>query len=369
MRVCTYTMKRSPFFWLQWGPHGARKNRSSGVRLDDPEADFKLAKRINKIEATLLVRNTGTGWDWVPAHFRAQHRNSVESLRIHRTAWNWISAYLRMKGIDGPAELTRTHAMDYIEWRMSKKKEKSGRTPKRNTALYELRVLGRVMKEAVLREMTEKNPLADLGLKRDTPEPKPEILPEQQSIILDALRPKPDWMRVPFRIALQSGLRYQETRIDLLRDMNWTDQRITVPDPKGGITRAFTFPIMQDSLTEFLAELRADGRRYTWEMPDRLEKPYALIWRDFFDSLGMQEISFHSTRVTFITWCQRSRIPEAVTMQLVNHASSDVHRVYQRLRAVEVRAWRDHLAPVIPQLAPSASPSAGRASKRGTRAR
>lgn len=358
MGVCTYTRKGSPFFWLQWGPSNDRSQISSKVRLDDADADFKLAKKINKIEATMLIRHTGVGWDWVPGFFSAQYRNSKESLRIHRTAWNWVAAWLRAEDIREPSQLTnRGKVMEYLDWRMSRRKEKSGRTPCRNTALYEMRILGRVMAEAILRDMAEKNPAAKLGLKRDVPEPKPEILPDQQGTILDALGSKPDWMRKPFRIALQTGLRYKETKIDLIRNVNWPEAKVTIPAPKGGTDRAFTFPIMQGSLVPYLADLKSQ-HRITWQMPGRLPKPYALIWRDFFDDLGMEEITFHCTRVTFITWCQRSRIPEAVTMQLVNHASEEIHRIYQRLTAVEVRPWLDHLAAVIPQLAAPSGPRA-----------
>ena len=76
-----------------------RINRSSGVRLDDPEADLKLAKRINKIEAQQLLRHSGAGWDWVQVFFLAVYKNSADTLRIHLNAWTWLRAYLRERGI------------------------------------------------------------------------------------------------------------------------------------------------------------------------------------------------------------------------------------------------------------------------------
>ena len=72
-------------------------------------------------------------------------------------------------------------------------------------------------------------------------------------------------------------------------------------------------------------------------------KPIGVIWREFFDDLGMPEICFHCTRVTFITWCHRQGIPENVIMKLVNHASTEIHRIYQRLNVVDVHAWRDRV--------------------------
>jgi integrase len=343
MSVCTYTRKDSPYFWLQWGADNYRVNRSSGVRLDDPDADLKLAKRINKIEAQQLLRNSGAGWDWVTVFFSAVYKNSPDTLRIHLNSWNWLRAYLRERGIAAPDVLTRQHVFDYLDWRTAQRKEKSKRHPRRNTALFEMRVLGRVMDEAVLREMAERNPAAKLGLRRDAAQPKPEILPEQQDTIFAALRKRPLWMQRSFRIALQTGLRRDETVIDLRRNIDWENARITVPDPKGGPTRAFTFPIVQMSILPYLRNIRD---QFTWDRSGAASagKPIGVIWREFFDEIDMPEICFHCTRVTFITWCHRQSIPENVIMKLVNHASTEIHRIYQRLNVVDLQAWRDRVA-------------------------
>jgi integrase len=73
-------------------------------------------------------------------------------------------------------------------------------------------------------------------------------------------------------------------------------------------------------------------------------KPIGIIWREFFGKIGMPGIYFHCTRVTFVTWCHRQGIPENVIMKLVNHASTEIHRIYQRLNVVDVQAWRDRVA-------------------------
>jgi integrase len=95
-----------------------------------------------------------------------------------------------------------------------------------------------------------------------------------------------------------------------------------------------------------LPYLRNIPGRFTWDRAETLNvgKPIGVIWREFFDELGMREICFHCTRVTFITWCHRQGIPENVIMKLVNHASTEIHRIYQRLNVVDVQAWRDRVA-------------------------
>lgn len=340
--VCCYTRKHSPFFWLKYGSRNREHYESSKVRIDDPDADYKIAKKINRIEARLLLQCSGAGWDWVQVFFLAVHKNSPETLRINLNAWNWLRAYLRERGIAAPEALTRQHVFDYLTWRTAQRKEKSRRSPRRNTALFEMRVLGRIMDEAVLREMAERNPAAKLGLRRDVARPKPEILPDQQDAIFGALRQRPLWMQRSFRIALQTGLRRNDTVIDLRRDIDWQNARISIPDPKGGPKRAFTFPIVQMSILPYL---RSIPGTWTWDRTEALSagKPVGVIWREFFDDLGMPEICFHCTRVTFITWCHRQGIPENVIMKLVNHASTEIHRIYQRLNVVDVQAWRDRV--------------------------
>jgi hypothetical protein len=88
--------------------------------LDDPDADLKLAKRINKIEARLLLHQSRAGWVWVQVFFLAAYKNSPDTLRIHLNAWNWLRAYLRERGIAAPDALTRQHVFDYLSCRKAR---------------------------------------------------------------------------------------------------------------------------------------------------------------------------------------------------------------------------------------------------------
>lgn len=340
--VCVYTQKRSPFFWLKYGPSDAPRYESSKVRIDDPQADYKIAKKVNQLEAKLLVRHARSGWDWVPMFFKAVYTNS-DTLRIHLNAWNYLAAYLRHKSIQSPEALTRHDVFEYLPWRTGQKKQKSRRSPARNTAIYEMRVLGRVMAEAVRRDMAERNPAIELGLKRSPARETPEILPEQQEIVLDALDHKPRWMQRSFRIALQTGLRFNETIIDLRQSVDWVNQQVTVPDPKGGRKRAFTFMIIQMSLVPYL---RSIPERYTWQRTEIGPTPAGVVWRRFFDEIGMPDVHFHSTRSTFITWCFRQfpPIPAEIVRRLVNHADAEINRIYQKLTAADARPWRDRVS-------------------------
>ncbi|MDB6029494.1 MAG: integrase [Verrucomicrobiales bacterium] len=69
------------------------------------------------------------------------------------------------------------------------------------------------------------------------------------------------------------------------------------------------------------------------------EKPSKMWWRFFKqnDELNLPHLCFHCTRVTFITRGAKQGIPQSKMMTLVNHASDEIHRVYQRLVAADVR--------------------------------
>jgi integrase len=158
-------------------------------------------------------------------------------------------------------------------------------------------------------------------------------------------------MQRSFQIALQTGLRENDTIIDLRRQIEWDRARISIPEPKGGFNRAFTFEVMQMSILSYLRQI-SRTEDWTWRRAETGPTPIGVVWRHFFNDLGMPDIHFHCTRVTFITWCHRNGLPETIVMQLVNHASTEIHRIYQRLNAADVRRWRDQVAdPHVARLA------------------
>ncbi|MGA2177444.1 MAG: hypothetical protein ABSH38_20925 [Verrucomicrobiota bacterium] len=69
------------------------------------------------------------------------------------------------------------------------------------------------------------------------------------------------------------------------------------------------------------------------------EKPSKMWWRFFKqnDELNLPHLTFHCTRVTFITRGAKQSVPQSQMMKLVNHASEEIHRVYQRLVVAGVR--------------------------------
>ena len=54
-------------------------------------------------------------------------------------------------------------------------------------------------------------------------------------------------------------------------------------------------------------------------------------------ALNLPHLTFHCTRVTFVTRGAKQGVPQSKMMKLVNHASEEIHRVYQRLVVADVR--------------------------------
>ena len=88
------------------------------------------------------------------------------------------------------------------------------------------------------------------------------------------------------------------------------------------------------------------------------------MWWRFFkqnDELNLPHLCFHCTRVTFVTRAQSRAFPQSKMMKLVNHASDEIHRVYQRLVVADVRAELNAIripsAPVAPSEDAQARPA------------
>lgn len=361
MRVYSYERKDSPFVWLKWQNPVTLKPafRSSRVKKTDPERERKIAKQINKLEGELLAVAPESDKEafehWVVPFLRQAHSDNAGSLHKNLNSWNWLSGYFREKGVTIPRELTRGQVFDYIPWRCGRKKQKSGKTPLKNTAVYDLRVLSKIMGEALERHFVTHNPCRRLKIRKDPVTVKPELLDAHIQKVRGALVGRPEWMRVAFEIALHTGLRFHETRIDLLSSVDFASETIFIEDPKGGRKRAFSIDL-PPALAPLLSSLRDKGQQWTWTHErQKNELPRSLQWREVFDAAGLfKPYSFHCTRVTFITRNCRAGVPETVMMKMVNHASREISRIYQRLTVDDVRKYRGRI-----QVPPAALPTDG----------
>ena len=142
-------------------------------------------------------------------------------------------------------------------------------------------------------------------------------------------------MQISFEIALHTGCRLRETRLPL-NCVDFDEDKITFPSPKGGEDRAFSVP-MPSALRPLLARLRARKREFTLEFPFQPSRR----WQQFFLKMKMPHLCFHCLRVTYVNRLRRAGVPREAAMRLVNHASELVHKIYQREKVEDVMQWRD----------------------------
>lgn len=330
------TRDDSPFFFLsfkdtatwQW------RKRKLPIRQDDPDAKRKCAMALAKAEMAEAAampaqgRVEYRGWSWVPG-FIAQHYENVLSRQRAVNAWAAVQVFIEERGIGSPDLVTFAHGHEYVAWRQAPTAGSGIKARKKNTALLEVKIWSVIQQHAVRLGLALANPLFRLGIKRERPKVKPEISAEDQARIEQALRcDAPDWMRDAWAVAMLQGCRLRQAacpleRIDLERRV------ITLPRQKG---KEHTMPL-HSALVPLVEKRRAEGAQRLVEMPALPSK----AWRQFFDKLGMREVSFHSTRVTVNTRLLRAGFSTAQVMSLIGHSKEETNMIYRRLNPVDVR--------------------------------
>lgn len=234
-------------------------------------------------------------WEaWVPTYLATRYLKGSRSGERVLGAWKTWTSYLQIKGVDCPEKVTREMCMEYVGWR-----NKEGR--------YNSKIRERIVHRVAT---------ASDGIERDHAE----------------------MLHVSFEIAMAQGWRLMETCVPIaaISFDRWT-ATIRV---KGGRmdTRA-----INPSIRPLLEQIAKSQRQFTWPVLKGIKASF--IWWKFFDYLrshhpGFGDVSFHSTRVSFISKMERAGVPEPVVMKMVGHASSTVHRIYRRIQDNELDgAW------------------------------
>src|ERR1017187_10829329 len=258
-----YRKDRSPFWYLVFIDSDQKeRHRSTGLRADDPNETAKAKALRAEMEAKEHRRSpdvTRANWDtWVPKYLE-RHCESPLTLERYLDAWKWLALWLQIHRLHSPRAITYRNALEYIEWRTNFKK-KTGKTVGRNTAIFELKTFALIMGEAVRLGHADANPLVSMKLKRDKAAKKPELTDAEISEIREALKDEPEWMQTAFDISLHTGCRLRETRIPV-NCIDFVENKITFPSPKGGEDRAFSEP-MPTALRPLLERIRKSKLKF-----------------------------------------------------------------------------------------------------------
>ena len=332
-----YRKTRSPFWYVVYLNTDRKEvHRSTGLRADDPNDTAKAKALRAELEAREYHRAPGVnsgGWDWVLKYLE-RHCKTKQTLGRYSGNWKWLALWLQTQRLHSPRLITYRKALDYVEWRTTFKK-KTGKSVRRNTAIMELKLLAMIMSEAVRLEFADSNPLVNLKLQKDKPARKPELTDKEITVIRKALKDEPEWMQIAFAISLHTGCRLRETRLPM-DCINFAENKITFPSPKGGEDRAFSIPL-PTALRPLFEEIYKTGRKFSLEFPFQPSRR----WQQFFIKIKTPHLCFHCLRVTFVNRMRRAGIPREAAMRLVNHSSELIHQIYQREKVEDVAKWCD----------------------------
>lgn len=333
-----FQRENSSFWWVKWRDDQGRIRREStkyriGLGLDTRECERHVATLSLKEKTNRIVRNDDHAFSrWVPGFLRVTYANSGLTYIRYLGSWEIIQAFLDENELISPIHVQREHATKYMEWRMAQKIPglKGKKTVCRNSAMLDLTILRVIMYEAQKRGYIQANPISKLRLKKDAPRAKPEFTHEQITVIREALKDKPDWMRVSFEIALRQGCRFSETCLPM-SSIDLDDGTITFVIKGGRKHNTKLHP----GLRPMFEKMRADRQAMTYTMPERNS---TRDWSRFFKRMKMPGYSFHCTRVTAITMLARAGVNEQQAMAYIGHSHSEIHRIYQRLKARDLSA-------------------------------
>lgn len=330
-----YERKDSQYLWIAYWCPEKRKRVAEATPYSKNDFGSRrkaLALATEKSQiAHAAKEDEGSNWEeWVEQWLNLMHRKSKLTLTNYLGRWSHLRQYLSEKGIYAPRYLNFDTCMKYVEWRTSQVKPSSKKSPTYNTALHELGLLRRIMREAVRRGYADHNPAEKMGLKKDTPDEKPEITDEEAAQIREALKTQPEWMQVSFEIAMYQGCRLKETQVPLsCVDLDSKPPRIQFHAKHGKIFTTQLHPALVPMMTKF----KAEKRKVTCVHPPMAAKE----WHFFFkDTVKLPHLCFHCTRVTVVTKMARAGVPIQKAMAYVGHASEVIHKVYQRLKPADV---------------------------------
>lgn len=373
-----YVRDRSQFYWIKTkiGAEPGKYRRfatrfkvgnSVDVRACNDEVRALTAQEW-QIPRTTTIQSERWG-AWVDQYLERRYRRSAKSLLRYQTAWRTVSLFLAEKQIETPRQLTRTHCFDYLTWRENPNKSKGKYAAQINTALYELRFLGLMMKEAVMRNFAPANPCRELGVDRDPPKKPSEFTDADLAEIEAAIQKEPPEKRVvlltSYEIARCHGVRELETHFDPLGVIE--DERgelFPVVDmqaeaiafkQKGGRVRRKP---MHPRVKPIFERLIAASARETFPMPKAFPREWHNFFRRHWKIAGDEDKEntkpalpsnpakpcFHSFRVTVENKLRRARIPKELRMAYLSHETNDVNAGYDRFTLDELKACHAPLA-------------------------
>lgn len=336
----TYTRAGSPYIWLRFkDEEGKWIGRPTSYRADNI-GDRRQAKLVAR-DLSLKERESrpvsGAEYfdEWVPQWMADRYGKSQTAI-VYKRHWRQLCTFLAEKKLTAPRQFQYRHVAAYMTWRTTpKKRGATGRktATSRNTAIHELKFMGLVMKEAVRREFCASNPCLRMDLRRDAAAEKTPWTDEEIAMVAKRIAPLCHWIRCTFYLGLYQAARLRQ--IPRISSMDFTRNVITYDVTKGD--KPFSHPM--DERGRVILRALVDERLN--EDPNavflcQIPAAPSVEWRDLLDGLGLTHLSHHGLRVTWITRAAKARVHVSQAKRFVNHGSTAVHEIYQKLSVSDI---------------------------------
>lgn len=348
-----FQRERSPYWWIKFRDpiDGQIKRESTKFRIgrgDDRRRAEQLRAEYTLRESKIHATKPSEHWDaWVTGYLKLRYADSPESLLRYEIAWRTLRMFLTEKQILLPRQFLREHCAEYMTWREQPNKSRGKYKAGHNTALLELKTMGLILAEAVLRNYAPFNPCRDMNIKRIQGKVKPELTAKAITMIREAIQKEPEPLRTffnnSFEIAFYHGVRLSETWFNPQERV-----RFIAPDKatiffvmKGNKTNAV---FLHPKLVELFRDLIDSGKTETYAKPSSPAK----YWFNFLTrhkiKATLPHACFHSIRVTVATTLARAGVSEKKAMEYIKHASTTIHRSYVRLKPEDLSECADAIS-------------------------
>ena len=339
--ISVYPRKRSPFWYISYPCPKRLKRVHEATPFRRAEARGERQAYLLAVErsegASILMKGAkAERFDtWLLPWIEVTYRNPKTKKRYIGAWFHWRRYLADVAKIAVPRALTYELVLGFHKWRTEQVK-KSGRKVGSNTALCDIKFMQAVMTEAGRRGFADDNPCKKIGIQKDPARRAHRLAPGELALIEKNLpawvSQEPErrgWMPAAYTIARYQGCRLAETRLNLKSQVDLSNNQIKFI-AKGSDGKPNEFQTMMHAkVRPLLEQLVKEKRTYTLDFPPCP----SVMWRKFFDSIGLTNAWFHCLRSTVATEMAVAGVPISLAMRYQGHAKEEIHRAYQDIKA------------------------------------
>ena len=344
--ISVYPRPRSPFWYISY-PCPKRLKRvheATPYRRDDSRGErqaYLLARERSEGAIILKKGAKAERFDtWLIPWIETTYRNPKTRKRYLGAWLQWRKYMADVAKIAVPRALTYETVLGFHRWRTEQVKP-SGRKVGTNTALSDIKFMQAAMSEAHRRGFADDNPCRKIGIQKEPVRRAHRLMPDELARVEAALPAwvaadpeRRSWMPVAYHIARYQGCRLTETRLNIRGQIDLAAGQIKfIAKGSDGKPNVFT-TALHDKVRPLIERLIAEKRTYTLEFPPCP----SVMWRKFFDSIGLQNAWFHCLRSTVATEMALGGVPISLAMRFQGHAKEEIHRAYQDIHARDLTA-------------------------------